>query len=130
MKSQKQRIVQLQESMNVLLKSCESGQQPAKALRDLRRSKTSTSVLSSTSPSISLDISNISNANDSIAVDDTGTTVPIKLYELLEKNVQKMSLSLATKENILAEKDESLEVCCVHFRPSSLCGCFGLGTPG
>jgi len=65
---------------------------------------------SGTYPSISaLDISNISvnESNTTIHGDDTVST---RLYELLEKNVQKMAANLASRENSLAEKDETIEI--------------------
>jgi chromosome segregation ATPase len=120
-KGQKDRINQLQDSLDVIVKSYDGGKSPSAALRTFRRSKSlsSNSVAPSLSNTFNTDISppmslsNTGNFENGSFTDQSFApdgTVPYKIYEFLERNVQRMSATLNAKEALLSEKDEALEI--------------------
>lgn len=125
-KGQKDRINQLQENIDVIVKSYDGGKSPSVALRTHRRSK---NLTGSSSLSNTLNSSLNSSLSDSGSMNNTmegssmfgnfseiessqvaSSVVPSKLYEILERNVQRMSLSLSSKDTLLSEKDDALEM--------------------
>jgi len=107
-KGQKDRINQLQESLDVIVKSYDGGKSPSAALRSFRRSKSLSSQPNSFNDSPP---GSLNNTFSSTMMMETGGstmfteqsfmnegTVPYKMYELLEKNVLRMSLTLTAKD--------------------------------
>lgn len=113
-KGQKERINQLQEHIDVVLKSHEGGKSPSAALRSHRRSRTFSNppALSTTTLSDLNSTENGLSDSGNFYESEIGaaTSVPSKLYEILERNVQRMTISLSAKESLLLEKDDALEI--------------------